>query len=411
MSTNPEHTWGHTIPFGEAYYRKALDTLSQLREDSETITEIAQKVVETMRAGNTVYMNVTTGHMPTYELSNDREGNPAPFEFTGADSCTPEQYAAMKAGDMLLTNAVSEAVRDAHELGVYVVIFTTCYVNCRQTPAGRVHPNPHDWMPEDIASQVVNTPIPWQQGLIDIPEMPYMEAFPGSANVSCAIHWMITAETARAMKSGGIPDGEISLRYLDLLMLRIEAFFKAETADIESIAVTLAKRFLDGGHYFVRSRNEGVQSEVNGVAQGLMMANLFEPRAATEGGDKDVMLIAMVGVEDPKEIAWATEAEQNGNFVIGIGPGENAALMDLCDVYLQNRCDEPAGVLEVEGFDAPICPASGIINNVIVQSLQAQFVDEMCRRGAVPYFYMGGYRIGGGAFNEMMRPLAVARGY
>ena len=151
MPTNSEHTWGHTIPFGEAYYRKALDTLRQLREDSATTTEVARKVVETIRAGNTVYMNVTTGHMPTYELSNDREGNPGPFEFTGADSCTPEQYAAMKAGDMLLTNAVSEAVRDAHELGVYVVIFTTCYVNCKQTPPGRVHPNPNDWMPEDIA--------------------------------------------------------------------------------------------------------------------------------------------------------------------------------------------------------------------------------------------------------------------
>ena len=125
MKIDPEHTWGHTIPFGEEYYQNAVKLLRNIRDDATIMAEVAAKAADAIRAGNKVYANITTGHMPTYELVNDREGNPAQFEFTGADTCTPEQFAAMRAGDALLTNHVSEAVRDARDAGVYVVVFTT----------------------------------------------------------------------------------------------------------------------------------------------------------------------------------------------------------------------------------------------------------------------------------------------
>jgi len=411
MSSCPEYTWGHTIPFGLEYYQKAKASLLELRADIGMISEISSRAVKTIRAGNKVYMNVTTGHMPTYELVNEREGNPALFEFSGSDACTPEQFAAMEPGDLLLTNNVGEDVKNARQRGVYVVIFTTCYVNNKRTPPGRVNPNVNDWMPEDIASEVVYTSIPWQQGLVNIPEIPYMEAFPGSANVSCAIHWMITAETARSLATGGMPDGSQGLEYLDILLSRVDKVFELEMERINETALTLARRFIDGGRFFVRSRNEGIQSEVSHVAQGLMIANLFEPRSREDGGDKDVMLIAMVSAGDPAEIQWAEDARNSGSLVVGIGPGDNPQMESLCDVYFYNRCDEAEGIVKSTGHEAGICPATGIINNILTQALQAQFVDEMCRRGEVPYFYMGGYRTGGGAFNEMMRPLAEARGY
>ncbi len=112
MSSVPEHTWGHTIPFGQEYYRKAKDTLLEIRADIGMIRVISSRAVKTIQAGNKVYMNVTTGHMPTYELVNEREGNPALFEFSGNDACTPEQFSAMQPGDLLLTNNVGEDVQD-----------------------------------------------------------------------------------------------------------------------------------------------------------------------------------------------------------------------------------------------------------------------------------------------------------
>ncbi|MEE2993597.1 MAG: hypothetical protein VX603_10550, partial [Gemmatimonadota bacterium] len=86
-------------------------------------------------------------------------------------------------------------------------------------------------------------------------------------------------------------------------------------------------------------------------------------------------------------------------------------LRSRCDVYFSNQCAEPGGVLSIPGRDEKICPTTGVMNNVMMQMFSAQFVDEMCRRGAVPYFYMGGYRTVGGPYNELSRKFFDERGY
>ena len=138
MTHHPEHTWGHTQSFGVEYHQEATRLFKALRGDASIIAEVAAKATEAIRTGHKVYANVTTGHMPTYELVNDREGNPAPFEFTGSDVCTDEQFEAMQAGDVLMTNHVNEKAKAARDAGVYVVVFTTCYVNNRIAPPDRI---------------------------------------------------------------------------------------------------------------------------------------------------------------------------------------------------------------------------------------------------------------------------------
>lgn len=411
MDIHPEHNWGHTIPFGEEYYQNAVKLLQDIRTDVQIVAEVSAKATDAIRAGNKVYANVTTGHMPTYELENEREGNPAQFEFTGADSCTPEQYAAMQAGDVLLTNSVSEAVRAARDAGVYVVVFTTCYINNHNVPPGKVNPNVNDWMPEDVASRVVDSHIPWHQGLVHPPEIPEMTICPGSSNGSCAIHWMITAEVACALATDTTPDGSLGHQYVDILLDRIADVRARDVSRINEVAVTIAKRIIGGGRYFVRSGNGGVESEASGVAQGLRLINSFEQRPAGEGGNKDTFLIAAVSANDPQELAWAEEARANGNYIIGIGPSNNDELQDLCDAYFDDRCDETAGVIAVPGRPEKVCPATGILNNIIMYMLTAQFVDEMCRRGAAPYFWMGVYRQHGDDYNSLMGHFFSERGY
>ena len=82
------------------------------------------------------------------------------------------------------------------------------------------------------------------------------------------------------------------------------------------------------------------------------MCNAFEPRPASEGGDKDVFLIAAVSANDPQELAWADEAQANGNYLVGIGPSNNDGLRDRCDAYFDDRCDEVAGWLS----PSPVSP-------------------------------------------------------
>ncbi len=73
----------------------------------------------------------------------------------------------------------------------------------------------------DVADQVIDTHIPWEQGLIDVPQVPEMKVFPGSSNVSCAIHWCLTAEVMHALGTGGSPDGSKARAYLTVLLERL----------------------------------------------------------------------------------------------------------------------------------------------------------------------------------------------
>ncbi len=410
MSHDPEHTWGHTIAFGEEYYQNAVKILRALHDDAPIIAAVAARCAEALSTGHKVYTNAVAGHMPRMELDDEREGNPALFEFS-AGAFTAEQFAAMGKGDVLLTNSVSADVRQAREAGAYVVVVTTCYTNNRHAPPGMVHPNENDWMPEDVASQVLESHIPWEQGLVHAPEIPEMAICPGSAIGTCSIHWMISAEVAYALDTGIPPAGGVGRQYLDILLERLADFHAQDLESVNELAATIAKRIIAGGRYFVRSRNEGVQSEATSVAQGVMLSNAFEPRAAAAGGDKDTFLIAAVSADDPQELEWAEQARSNGNGIIGIGPSDSDALRQRCDIYFDNRGAEPDGIIDIPGRRDKVCPASGILNLIIMYVLTAQFIDEMCRRGAVPYFWMGVYRQLGVDYINVVAPFFQERGY
>lgn len=410
MKNDPEHTWGHTLPFGEEYYQEATKLLRQVYADAEIIAGIAHKATEAIRNGGKVYTDAAVGHMPPHEMADEREGNPAQIHCCGHD-CTAADYAALAAGDVLLTNHVKTAVLQAREAGVYVVGLPTAYINNSTTPQGKVHANENDWLLEDVSSVVLDTHIPWHQGIVRVPQVPEMPVFPVSSNLTCAIHWMLTAEVAWALATGESPHGALGRAYLDILFDRLEAIHQEDMTAIDEIAVVIAKRIIGGGRFFVRSRNQGVQGDSNSVAQGLMLTNAFEMRPVAEGGDQDTLVIAAVSADDPQELEWAETARANGNYIIGIGPVDSPLLRQSCDVYFSNRCTETAGVIEVSGMVETVCPASGILNNVILHLITAQFVDEMCRRGAVPYFWQGGYWQGGMDYNGMMGGFFRERGY
>jgi|GEM_PF-6069656 len=94
---DPEHTFGHTFCFGEAYYHAAVRLIDKVAGEAGNIAEVASVAVHALRSGHHVYANLTTGHMPPYELVNEREGNPAPFRFIEPRFITPEHVTDMRA--------------------------------------------------------------------------------------------------------------------------------------------------------------------------------------------------------------------------------------------------------------------------------------------------------------------------
>jgi hypothetical protein len=144
-------------------------------------------------------------------------------------------------------------------------------------------------------------------------------------------------------------------------------------------------------------------------------------RPCDAGGADDITLVGVVdsGVFNPGcaevELRWVAEAHARGNFVIGMGPAGYDRLREACDAYLPTACAE-GGVIETQpdGLDrglTAICPTGGIVNNILMQMLHAQFAEEMIRRGHYPLWQMGSYRTGGREFNLKNDKLFLQRGF
>ena len=261
------------------------------------------------------------------------------------------------------------------------------------------------------------------------PEIPEFPLLASSGFQTSVVHWMLAAEVASSLDTGQEPDGATAAGFVSEVMRRVEAFWREDSGTVQASAQRIAELVLRGGQYWTGGRSNAVGSEITAANQPRMCGRSWtrggehdSPRERSAGGETDTCVIVsqssgpgeatLNGSTLPsleEELQWAESAREAGNFVIGIGPEDHSKLSAACDVYFSNRCSEPEGIVEVGG--EMICPATGIVNCIIMQSLIAQVVDEMCARGAVPYAALGVYRTQGRAYNEAMAGFFEARGY
>ena len=132
---------------------------------------------------------------------------------------------------------------------------------------------------------------------------------------------------------------------------------------------------------------------------------------------KNVLLVNAISPAHRPEVRLAVEKQIEGAYVIGIAPGTldgvrpPGRLIEVADVGFDNHSPESGGVIDIPGHDGGICPTSGIVGNVIQQMICAQWVDEMVRRGSVPYFYIGEFQKGGDEYNAAMEPFFERQGF
>ena len=185
---------------------------------------MAAVCASSIATGGRVFANLTMGHMPTAECSDQRAGNPQLFVFDCSD------YGAMRPGDVLLTHAATRAVRDARRRGVRVFAFTCPYVDHSGWPRGQIMPSEDGLLLEDVADRVVESHVPWEQGLVWVPGRSEFPVLPASSSATCSIFWMMSAEVAerlvpqpRVESATYLPLGAQAERYLDFVLCRLEA--------------------------------------------------------------------------------------------------------------------------------------------------------------------------------------------
>jgi uncharacterized phosphosugar-binding protein len=401
-----DHTWGHTVGFGDQYYLNMKAIMEKLRaHEMNLIGELSDRMAESLKNNDTVWMQAQAGHMGYYEFEEKHKGNPGILRsstvWNGGD------YDKMKAGDVLMTNYVTEDVHAARERGVYVIGVPVCYVDNEWAPRGFVGPNVNDWLLKDVSNVILQSYIPYEQGIVDCPQIPEMKICPSAANSLNSLYWMFQAEVANKLKNSSAKQVDFSKQYIDLLLERIEKAYIDQKDLMYGVAPNVAMMIGGGAHFHVRSEHKGVESESNGVAMGPMMTNAF--RDDKKKGD--VHLFAAIEPDDPTIVSEAKAAKDMGMFVISIAPGNSSELRRLSDVFIDNLCPEGGGLFDINGFDEKVGTMGGVMNNWLMWIFTAQFVDEMVRRGHIPYFWIGGYTVGGGDYNKAMRPLFFRQGF
>ena len=398
--------WGHTIDFGEQYYRNMRAILDRLRQNElPLIGELSGRMAHTLKKGGNVWMQANAGHMGRFSCAEDVRSNPgilrSTTQWAGAD------YELMKAGDVLVTNYVSEDVRAVRDRGVYVIGIPVCYIDNRNTPRGYVQPNPNGWFLEDVSNVILESYIPYHQGIVNCPEIPEMMVFPSSSNSLLSMYWMFQCEVASKIGK------KIDERYtdaekvIDTIIDRIDDAWRLQRINMCESAAVVAQRIGNGAHFHVTSDHPGVQEDSNRVAMGPMMTNAFRNNMK-EG---DVHLLASIPPQSDMLLAEAKKAREMGMYTIVIAPSNALELRPYADIFIDNLSPEGYGFIDIDGFDERVGVLSGVINNTLMWIYTAQFVDEMVRRGKVPYFYMGYYRIGGREYTEAVKPFFFEQGY
>jgi len=408
-----KYNWGHTMDFGEQYYVRILEILENIRRNEmNLIGDISSRMAETLKKGGNVWMHAQAGHMGYVEFDEKHKGNPkilrSSLTWNGGD------YDKMKPGDVLMTNYVFEKVRAARDSGVYVVGVPVCYVDNEWAPRGFVNPNVNNWLLGDVSSIILQSYIPYTQGIVDCPEIPEMKLCPSAANSLCSLFWMFQAEVANKFKNPKAKPVDKSAEVLDTILDRIRTAYRLQKDCMFDNASTVAKMIGNGGYFRMTSDHGGVQLESEGVAMGPMMTNtyLYSPDIFPDKMRRgDVHLVATIEPDSQMIIAEAKKSKEAGMFVVAIAPANSIQIRRYSDVFIDNLSPEGGGLLNIPGFPEKVGTAGGVMNNMLMWIFTSQFIDEMVRRGWVPWFWMGGYTVGGNDYNKGVRPFFLKQGF
>ena len=395
----------------DEYYAGACGILDGLRGELEHVDELTARAASVIRRGGTVYASMNFGHLPEHETAPSRRGNPGLMKAHGRWATT--DFGVVRPGDMVFTNDCARKVRAARDRGAYIVAVTTSYIHNEFRPPGLTCPNEDGLLLKDVASDILHSYVPPEQGLCRAPEIPGVTFCPSAGTGMGTLFWMLNAGLAQKLADGSACAADRSAEYLGILRERVDRVRKY-TGRIQEIAEVMERRVLDGGTWHVRSLEyPGLASELHRVECGPMIVNNVPWNPARP----NVLLINAITPAYPDELKLAAEKRQEGAFVIAVGPasldGATPArrLLDAADVGFDNFSPEPVGVIRIAGREEAICPTSSIVGNLIQQMLCAQWTEVMIRLGAPPYYFRGINQVGGREYNAGRKPRFEKRGY
>ena len=239
--------------------------------------------------------------------------------------------------------------------------------------------------------------------------------------------------------------------YFDKIRGRLDAI-AADTQPIQQAAQVCADALARGGMLHIFDSGHMVSSElinragglvaISPLSFGLNITNLVKARPdrppeassrlsfgyiehvfeASQLRAGDVLFVGSVSGKTANVVELALQARNHGLTVIALTALAYSAklvsehpsgkhLYEVADLVLDNHAPYGDALLEVEGLDYPICPASGIGAATILWAVMAGIVDEMLKRGLKPTVYPSVNRPDGKALVSQVEAEAARKGY
>jgi len=415
--------------FMDQYYDGIIDIVTGIRASQvDAIAGAMEKAYELKQKGGTLYSHVVYGHFTRFAGSSDRPGQPWILP-QSVNHPTPEEFDGMKEGDFLITSAVNENTMAVRDRGVYVVGVTNNYFRFRRTPPGGLRPDRMKLSLEEMTGHIIDSQVPWNNGLIAAPQVPNFRLCPSTGIASMLVYWSCTASLATLIGTKGRGSSAAPVRrYLDMAEERFR-MIGADRPKIDRVAEMWADRVLGRkarllvyGHpqnvntYGPTSSNNMFVNDAVICASSSMIAEPYTVAAGTLTPD-DIVLIGAFTSDNTDEITVARHARNMGALTTAFcpyatdGDSSGARLFKEVDIAFNSYSDESAGVIEAEGFPEKVSPLSGVTGNLIHWMLTAQWADHMARRGEMPYFWQGYHENGGKEYDDMVHPYFLERGY
>ena len=191
-----------TKSFMDQYYDGMTGIIKGIRDtEAGAIAQAMEKAYELKQKKGTLSANLVYGHFGTYYASRDRPGQP--WVLPSYSTLSKEQVDAMKEGDFLITNIVDEARKDARDRGVYMVGVTNNYFKFAGTAENGLRPDRMTLSVEEISDVVINSYVPWDNGLVDAPQVPQFKLCPSTGTAQAAVYWACSASLANLIGTKG----------------------------------------------------------------------------------------------------------------------------------------------------------------------------------------------------------------
>jgi len=418
LSSDKAHALDDKVkPFWEQYYSGATNILTGLRDTQLPLIEREMKTAfERSKKGGTIYSQITSGHFPTPETALDRIGQPGVLAFLERNA-NEEVYSKLDPNDMVITNTININNIAAMKRGIRVVAVTVNYYPFAQTPPEEGYQIEHEGKIlriEDTAHVTVDSQMPWYNGLIRAPQNPDFAVIPGGGLAQAAVYWMAAAEYAGVKTAKGkSPDNGWASYYIDKCIERT-AMVGKDRPKFEAVANDLASLIINGAKWWVFGANRALVSDACGVANGPMVTRPYNADLVKKG---DIVLIGAYSSNHPDEIAVARESRNKGAYVVAITPfstdgdASGTRLYKEADAAFNSYSPESWGVVPVKGIDRKVCPTTGVIGDLILWLIVAEWADVMAKRDAFPYFWKGFFMKNGRGFNNKVRPYFELRGW